>query len=113
MAKRDASELEGIRWILASSMSTSYANLGSVLTSNAIDVYFVNGSDKLMLLSIDGGTKDHFQLPPQATFHWMPGASDHAAEGGIQMQAKLYTAGAPAANTLVSATVTISKSLVV
>lgn len=113
MARRDAARVEPLRSLAADTITTNYTNLGSLTLSNVLEIIFTNGSDKLMIVSFNGGTTDHAQLPPQSDLPLRPGSYDHALEGGIQLAVKLNTAGTAAANTLVTAVVITTKPLII
>ncbi len=113
MARRDAASVEALRSLAADIITTDYLNLGGLTLSNVLEIMLTNGSDKLMIVSLNGGTTDHAQLPPQSDLPLRPGAYDHALEGGIQIAVKLHVAGAAAVNTLVTAVVIITKPLTI
>ena len=113
MAQRDAAKIEALKSIVSASVTATYADLGVALAANAAEILFVNGSDKLMIVSADDGTTDHFQLPPTSQVRWTAGSSDLSLDAGSQLQVKLFTAGAATAGALVSATVTTSKPLTI
>ena len=109
MARRDPAKVEPLRSLAADTITTSYVDLGGLTTNNVLEILLTNGSDKLMMISLNDGTDDHAQLPPQSVVNLSPGSYAHALEGGRQIQVKLNVAGAAVANTLVSALIIISK----
>lgn len=113
MARRDAARVEALRSLAADTITTNYLNLGDLTLSNVLEIMLTNGSNKLMIISLNGGTNDHAQLPPQSDLPLRPGSYDHALEGGIQLAVKLHVAGAAAANTLVTAVVVTTKPLTI
>ena len=103
--RRDAAKFDAMRSLASDAVTATYADLGAVLDENALIVTLHNGSDKLMIVSVDDGVTDFMQLPP-ATFKPLDlGAANIGAKGGIQIQVKLNVAGAATAGALVTAEV--------
>lgn len=102
--RRDAAQFDAMRSIASNAVTATYANLGSALTKNALILGLHNGSDKLMIISLDGGTSDHIQLPA-GTHKIVDLGGAGVAAASIQIAVKLNVAGAATAGALVTAEV--------
>jgi hypothetical protein len=79
---------DAYREIEGTSLSTTYANVGSTLASDAHIIHVFNTCDATVILSFDGGTTDHYKLDANEAFTLDLKTSQTVMAKGIQIQAK-------------------------
>lgn len=87
MSKKPAI-VDAFREIEGTALSTTYANVGAVLGSDAHIVLAFNTCDDTIVLSLDGGTTDHIKLDANEAFTLDLKTSQLVLAKGVQIQAK-------------------------